>query len=84
MDTKNIFNMNDIKNLDEQIAVLLSCKPLPESSVKTLCEKVSSTPEVNLLSWSTSLNIAFCAANCAIQKVMDETLVADLCETRHF
>jgi serine/threonine-protein phosphatase 2A catalytic subunit len=31
--------MNDIKHLDEQIAILLSCKPLPESQVKELCEK---------------------------------------------
>ena len=30
-----------IKCLDDQIDVLLSCKPLPESEIKILCDKVS-------------------------------------------
>ena len=38
---KHEFSMNDIKFLDSQIAILLECKPLPESQVKTLCERVS-------------------------------------------
>ena len=33
-----------IKVLDEQIDVLLSCKPLPESEIKVLCDKVSPIP----------------------------------------
>ena len=41
MAEKASFNMKDIDTLDEQIKVLLSCKPLPESDVKTLCERVS-------------------------------------------
>ena len=28
---KDKFNMTEIKGLDDQIEVLLSCKPLPES-----------------------------------------------------
>ena len=34
-------NFEDIANLDEQIKVLLTCKPLPESQIKILCDKVS-------------------------------------------
>jgi hypothetical protein len=30
----------DHTNLDKQIAEILTCKPLPESEVKALCEKV--------------------------------------------
>ena len=65
---KNNFNMNDIKHLDEQIDVLLSCKPLPEQQVKLLCEKVRPTTELKQLLCSTSPIYAFCAANCAVQK----------------
>ena len=65
---KNNFNMNDIKHLDEQIEVLLSCKPLPEQQVKLLCEKVSSTTQIKQLSCTTSPINAFCAANCAVKK----------------
>lgn len=36
-------NFEDIANLDEQIKVLLTCKPLPESQIKILCDKVSLT-----------------------------------------
>jgi serine/threonine-protein phosphatase 2A catalytic subunit len=36
---KDKFNVGDIKALDDQIEVLLSCKPLPELQVKQLCEK---------------------------------------------
>ena len=36
---KDKFNMGEIKALDDQIEVLLSCKPLPELQVKQLCEK---------------------------------------------
>lgn len=32
----------DHANIDKQIAELLTCKPLPEAEVKTLCEKVNS------------------------------------------
>ena len=31
----------EIKLLNDNIDVLLSCKPLPESSIKLLCDKVS-------------------------------------------
>ena len=34
-------DFESINALDEQIKILLDCKPLPESQVKTLCEKVS-------------------------------------------
>ena len=33
-------NMNDIGNLDRQIEILMECKPLSETEVKQLCEKV--------------------------------------------
>lgn len=33
--------LNKLHGLDEQIKHLLSCKPLPESQVKALCDKVS-------------------------------------------
>ena len=33
-------NMNDIQGLDKQIEVLMECKPLSETEVKQLCEKV--------------------------------------------
>lgn len=36
---KDKFNVGEIKALDDQIEVLLSCKPLPELQVKQLCEK---------------------------------------------
>jgi serine/threonine-protein phosphatase 2A catalytic subunit len=32
-------NFSDIKYLDSQIDLLLDCKPLPEDSIKALCEK---------------------------------------------
>jgi hypothetical protein len=35
------FNMADIACVDAQIETLLSCKPLPESEVRALAEKVS-------------------------------------------
>ena len=38
LDAKAIENL---KGLDKQIDVLLSCKPLPESEIKELCAKVS-------------------------------------------
>ena len=34
-------NFEEISNLDASIDVLLSCKPLPESQIKILCDKVS-------------------------------------------
>ena len=34
-------DFSGIKCLDDQIEVLLSCKPLPESEIKILCDKVS-------------------------------------------
>jgi hypothetical protein len=37
----NTFNMADIAVVDKQIETLLSCKPLPESEVRALAEKVS-------------------------------------------
>lgn len=36
----NQFNMADIAYIDKQIETLLSCKPLPESEVRALSEKV--------------------------------------------
>ena len=36
---KGKFDVGEIKALDDQIEVLLSCKPLPELQVKQLCEK---------------------------------------------
>lgn len=33
--------MADIPALDKQIETLMECKPLPETEVKQLCEKVS-------------------------------------------
>lgn len=35
------FDFKEIGSLDEQIEVLFSCKPLPESQIKILCDKVS-------------------------------------------
>lgn len=35
------FDFKEIASLDEQIEVLFSCKPLPESQIKILCDKVS-------------------------------------------
>ena len=32
-------NFEDITNLDKQIDTLLTCKPLPESEIKILCDK---------------------------------------------
>ena len=34
-------NFEDIANLDSSIEVLLQCKPLAESQIKVLCDKVS-------------------------------------------
>ena len=34
-------NFEEISNLDSSIEVLLSCKPLTESQIKVLCDKVS-------------------------------------------
>jgi len=31
-------NFNDVKFLDAQLETLYSCKPLPEESVKQLCD----------------------------------------------
>ena len=36
------FDINFIQGLDTQIATLLECKPLPESEIRALCDKVSS------------------------------------------
>ncbi len=33
-------NTSDITNIDKQIETLLECKPLSETDVKALCEKV--------------------------------------------
>lgn len=43
MTTKDL-NMADIHVLDKQIETLMDCKPLPETEVKQLCEKVSTLP----------------------------------------
>ena len=45
---ENKVDVEGIKSMDKQIEVLLSCKPLPESEIKALCEKVS----VSLISQS--------------------------------
>ena len=39
MTTKDL-NLGEIHDLDRQIEVLMECKPLPETEVKQLCEKV--------------------------------------------
>ncbi len=39
MATKDL-NVADLSGLDAQIAILLECKPLPETEVKALAEKV--------------------------------------------
>jgi hypothetical protein len=39
MSTKEL-NMGEIGNLDRQIEILLECKPLSETEVKQLCERV--------------------------------------------
>ena len=39
MTTKDL-NMADIGGLDKQIEILMECKPLAETEVKALCEKV--------------------------------------------
>ena len=36
------YNFADIAEVDKHIAILLQCKPLPESEVKELTEKVQS------------------------------------------
>ena len=40
MSSKDL-NLNDIHALDKQIEILMECKPLTETEVKQLCEKVS-------------------------------------------
>ena len=35
------FDIQFIDGLDSQIATLLECKPLPESEIRALCDKVS-------------------------------------------
>ena len=52
MVSKQPVDFDGIKALDEQIEVLLSCKPLPESQVKTLCEKVSEQAHIPDSKWS--------------------------------
>ena len=39
--------LENIAGLDKQIATLFECKPLPETEIKLLCDKVSSS-ESNL------------------------------------
>ena len=39
--TGNTFNFDEVDHLDKAIEVLFDCKPLPESQIKALCEKVS-------------------------------------------
>ena len=45
------FDFKEIASLDEQIEVLFSCKPLPESQIKILCDKVSQRAVPLCLSW---------------------------------
>ena len=42
-------NMNDIMILDKSIETLMECKPLPETEVKALCDRVSDIPCLILL-----------------------------------
>lgn len=44
----NILNNEDISVLDRQIEQLIEFKPIPEHEVKTLCEKVSINPHLEL------------------------------------
>ena len=46
MAAKSELNMGEISHLDVQIATLMECKPLPETDVKALCERVS-TPSLH-------------------------------------
>ena len=39
--SKEKYNDKDIDIVDKQIAVLMECKPLPESEVRALSDKVS-------------------------------------------
>ena len=41
MATTTPMNFDEVDNLDKAIEVLFDCKPLPESQIKALCEKVS-------------------------------------------
>lgn len=44
-------NFEEISNLDSSIEVLLSCKPLAESQIKLLCDKVSAVLNLELASF---------------------------------
>ena len=41
---KGDLNIPELHNLEKQIEVLMECKPLPETEVKQLCERVSAIP----------------------------------------
>ncbi len=54
MTTKGVeATMGDIGNLDRQIEILMDCKPLSETEVKQLCEKVRVYPSPHSTSPST-------------------------------
>jgi hypothetical protein len=63
-DLKSVdLSMTDIGNIDRQIEILMECKPLSETEVKQLCEKVP-LPSFNLLSYRprrSSLMRAMCS-----------------------
>ena len=42
-ETNKSIDFKQISILDSQIEVLLQCKPLPESEIKILCDKVRQT-----------------------------------------
>ncbi len=43
------FNFDEVEHLDKAIEVLFDCRPLPESQIKALCEKVSNVTKESKL-----------------------------------
>jgi hypothetical protein len=63
MTTKPIeATMGDIGNLDRQIEILMDCKPLSETEVKQLCEKVTYL-SLFILRGSSSFHLLFSKNN---------------------
>ena len=46
------FDFNEIRALDDQIETLFSCKPLPESQIQILCEKVRTFASEGARAWA--------------------------------
>lgn len=58
--TSKDLNMGEIHDLDRQIEILMECKPLPETEVKQLCEKVSFIPFLPITSFYLILLTLLC------------------------